>query len=64
MQTPINPTTSNPIQMIQQFAQFKKSMQGKNAQAIVQELLNNGQMSKEQFEQLKEQAQVLQSILK
>lgn len=64
MQTPINPTTSNPIQMIQQFAQFKKSMQGKNAQAIVQELLNNGQMSKEQFEQLKEQAQALQSILK
>lgn len=63
-QAPINPMASNPIQMIQQFAQFKRSMQGKNPQAIVQELLNSGQMSQEQFEQLKQQAQDLQSILK
>lgn len=56
--------TNNPFAMIQQFNKFKKSMQGKNPQAMVQELLNSGKMSPEQFEQLKQQAQSLQSILK
>lgn len=55
---------NNPFVMIQQFGEFKKSMQGKNPQAMVQELLNSGKMSPEQFEQLKQQAQSLQSILK
>nr|DAI82405.1 MAG TPA: hypothetical protein [Caudoviricetes sp.] len=55
---------NNPFAMIQQFSEFKKSMQGKNPQAMVQELLNSGKMSPEQFEQLKQQAQSLQSILK
>lgn len=57
-------TANNPFAMIQQFSEFKKSMQGKNPQAMVQELLNSGKMSPEQFEQLKQQAQSLQSILK
>ena len=55
---------SNPLQMIRQFAQFKKQMQGKNPQAIVQELLDSGQMTREQFEALKQQAKSLQGILK
>lgn len=57
-------TANNPFAMIQRFSEFKKSMQGKNPQAMVQELLNSGKMSPEQFEQLKQQAQSLQSILK
>nr|DAO63045.1 MAG TPA: Short C-terminal domain [Caudoviricetes sp.] len=66
MQSTVNPTMLNngPAQMIQQFAEFKKQMQGKNPQAIVQELLNSGRMSQAQFEQLKQQAQSLQNILK
>lgn len=66
MQSTVNPTmlNSGPAQMIQQFAEFKKQMQGKNPQAIVQELLNSGRMSQAQFEQLKQQAQSLQNILK
>jgi hypothetical protein len=55
---------NNPLQMIQQFAEFKNQMQGKNPQAMVQELLKSGKMSPQQFEQLKQQAQSLQMFLK
>lgn len=57
-------TKNNPIEMIQQFNQFKKTMQGKNPQQIVMGLLNSGAMSQEQFEKLKKQAQTLQGFLK
>lgn len=56
-------TANNPFAMIQQFREFKKSMQGKNPQAMVQELLNSGKMSPEQFEQLKQQAQSLKMAI-
>ena len=55
---------NNPLQMIQQFAEFKNQMRGKNPQAMVQELLKSGKMSPQQFEQLKQQAQSLQMFLK
>lgn len=55
---------SNPMQMIRQFAEFKKMMNGKNPQAIVRELLSSGKMSQQQFEALKSQAQELSNILK
>lgn len=55
---------NNPIQLIQAFTRFKRQFAGKNPQAIVQELLNSGKMSQQQFETLKPQAQGLQSILK
>lgn len=55
---------NNPLAMLGQFAEFKKQMRGKNPQAIVQGLLSSGKMSQQQFEQLKQQAQSLQSILK
>ena len=54
----------NPMQMLQQFAQFKKQMQGKDPQAMVQELLSSGKMTPQQFEQLKKQAQSMQNFLK
>lgn len=54
---------NNPMQMMQKFAEFKRQMQGKNPQAIVQQLLASGQMSQQQFDALKQQAQALQSIL-
>lgn len=53
---------NNPMQMMQKFAEFKRQMQGKNPQAIVQQLLASGQMSQQQFDSLKQQAQALQSL--
>lgn len=58
------PQANNPMAMIQQFAQFKKQMAGKNPEAMVNELIKSGKMSQQQFEDLKQQAQALQSILK
>lgn len=51
-------------QMVQAFADFKKTMAGKNPEAMVQQLLASGQMSQQTFQQLKGMAQGLQSILK
>ena len=55
---------SNPMQMLQQFAQFKQQMQGRDPRAMVEQLLANGQMTQQQFNQLKQQAQMLQNFLK
>ena len=53
-----------PMQMMQQFAQFRRMMQGRNPQQIVQNLLQSGQMSQAQFDQLKQQANALQNLLR
>ena len=52
------------MQMIQQFAQFRRMIQGRNPQQMVQNLLQSGQMTQAQFEQLKQQASELQKILR
>lgn len=49
---------------MQQLAEFRKALGGKDPQAIVQNLLNSGQMSQQQFQQLKAQAEQIQSMLK
>ena len=56
--------SGGPMQMIQQFAQFRRMMQGRNPQQMVQDLLQSGQMTQTQFEQLKHQASELQKILR
>ena len=56
--------SGGPMQMAQQFAQFKRMMQGRNPQQMVQNLLSSGQMTQAQFEQLKQQASALQNILR
>lgn len=60
---PINPQ-SNIAGLIQQFDQFKRSMSGKDPQAMVQDLLKTGKMSKQQFDQLSMMATQLQGLLK
>ena len=55
---------NNPIEMLKQFDEFKRNMQGKDPQKIVMDLLNSGRMSQQQFESLKQQAQQLQNFLK
>ena len=54
---------NNPVQMLQRFAEFKKSMQGKDPEAMVNDLLRSGKMTPQQFEQLKAQAQSFMSLL-
>lgn len=50
--------------LIQQFADFKKKMEGKDVEAIVKQLVKDGKMTNEQFEQYKAQAQSLMTILR
>ena len=61
-QSPTQP--NNMMQMISQFNTFRKQMAGQNPQAIVQNLLQSGQMSREQYNQLADMAKGLQNILK
>lgn len=56
--------SGGPMQMMQQFAQFRRMMQGRNPQQMVQNLLQSGQMTQAQFEQLKQQANEMQKILR
>lgn len=55
---------NNPIEMLKQFNEFKRNMQGNDPQKIVMDLLSSGRMSQQQFESLKQQAQQLQNFLK
>lgn len=55
---------NNPMDMLKQFSQFKRDMQGKNPQAMVDQLLKSGKMSPQQFEQFKQQAAQFQNLLK
>ena len=55
---------SNPMNMIQQFAEFKRQFAGRDPQAMVQQLLQSGQMSQQQYDQLKQQAMELRQILR
>ena len=56
---------SNPnANIISQFNDFKKKMEGKDPEAIVKQLLKEGKMTNEQFESFKTQAQSLMSILR
>ena len=68
MSNPHGGSMSSPMgnigQMVQAFADFKKTMAGKNPEAMVQQLLASGQMSQQTFQQLKYMAQGLQGILK
>lgn len=53
---------NSPINVVQQFMQFKQQMQGKDPQKIVEQMLADGQMSQQQFEQLKQQAEQFKGI--
>ena len=55
--------SNNPVQMLQKFTEFKNSMQGKDPEAMVNELLRSGKMTPQQFEQLKSQARSFMSLL-
>lgn len=50
--------------MIQQFNQFRRQMEGKDPQAMVMDLLNSGKMTPAQFEELKKQAMEMEKIFR
>lgn len=53
---------NSPMNVVQQFMQFKQQLQGKDPQKIVEQMLADGQMSQQQFEQLKQQAEQFKGI--
>lgn len=53
----------NPVQMIQQFNQFKKAFTG-DPKAEVQKLLTSGKLNQQQLNQLQSMAQQFQQFLK
>lgn len=52
---------NNPMQMVNEFMQFAKGFQG-NPQQEVMNMLSNGQMTQEQFNQLSQQAKQIQQM--
>lgn len=55
---------NNPLQMIAEFKKFAQGMTPQKAEQEINRLLQSGQMSQQQFEQLKEQAQTFMQFLK
>lgn len=55
---------NGPGNMIQQFQQFKKQMQGVNPQEEVQKLLQSGKISQEQLNKTQQMAQQFKGLLK
>lgn len=53
---------NNPIQLMQQFNQFRSNFQGDPRQKV-QEMLNTGQMTQEQFNNLSNMAQTFMQLL-
>ena len=54
----------NPMQMLREFGKFKKAMQGRNPQQILNKLIESGEMTPEQLEEYKSMAQDLLDFLK
>lgn len=54
---------NNPMQMIQQFNQFKNSFTGDPKQSVMN-LLQSGQMNQQQLDQLQAMAKELKKLLK
>lgn len=55
---------NGPGNMLQQFQQFKKQMQGVNPQEEVQKLLQSGKISQAQLDKVQQMAQQMQGLFK
>lgn len=56
--------SNNPMQMLSEFRKFAQGMTPQGARAEVERLLQSGQMTQRQFEQLKQQAESFAKFLK
>lgn len=57
------PQGNGPMQMIQQFMQFKQNFKG-DPKAEVQKMLQSGQISQQQLNQVQQMARQFQNLLK
>lgn len=55
---------NNPLAMLREFRKFARGMTPQKAQHEVERLLQSGQMSQEQFQQLQEQAKEFAQFLR
>lgn len=55
---------NNTMQLISQFNQFKQSMQGKDPQAVLNNLIQSGQVSKAQVDQATQMANMFRGLLR
>ena len=53
----------NPMQMVSEFRQFAANMRPERAEQEINQLLASGKMSKQQFEDLKQQAKSFMQFL-
>ena len=56
--------SNNPMQMLSEFRKFAQGMTPQGAKAQVEQLLQSGQMSQKQFEELRQQAESFAKFLK
>lgn len=61
--TPAGPQRNNPMQMMQQFQQFRNNFRG-NPQQMVQQMLQSGQITEAQLQQATQMARQFQSFVK
>ena len=62
--TPTSMSGANPMQMLREFGKFKRAMQGRDPQQILNRLLETGEMTREQLDEYKSMAQDLLDFLK
>lgn len=55
---------NNPMQLISQFNQFKQFMQGKDPQAMLNSLIQSGQVSKARVDQATQMANMFRDLLR
>lgn len=61
---PQKTTANNPLAMISEFRKFAAGMTPEGAKRQVEQMLSSGQMTQEQFQQLKRQAVAFSEFLK
>lgn len=59
-------SANNPMALLQQFSQFKNliASRGQDPKALVNMLMQSGEMSPQQFQQLQQQAAIFKDLLK
>lgn len=55
---------NNQRNMLQQFMDFKRSMQGQNPQAVLNQLMNSGKYTQQDLERAKTMAEQFKNLLK
>lgn len=61
----MNPLLNNQNQsLLSRFIDFQKSMQGRNPEQMIKEMLNSGQISQAEYQQAVEKAKELSQLLK